>query len=391
MARGQQNRNGTRTRKLTKKQKLALASKRLTRVQEKKAIFITKHLARALLLFKREITHFLKSWGLAPRKCQDTPTLLKKMIDYNQQIPNFFGTTKRRVGVDTAILLKATHGRNAVFHGNLPFVRRDWKQFLRAWITVANMIGAKSLAQKLRRMMTRLLSSHGRRPYTVSKNTIFMSMASEETTKWTSSKRSAAIAIGHIVFDTFLHDVAPNLRTFVDSNKIRANWTSVLDAYELSKLILDKCSADCFFVPPGTQDEDELIRRLEEAMEGRHAVSHDKQENVFYNWEQHLKDCVYILTAIHCPDAAARVQKRLDRLTASRDQAKNQFSALTARHFPTVHRSFLQAKKSPPILKGKPGKWPRPNSRWLKRQCRSQTIGDAFRFRLKNKVQKILH
>jgi hypothetical protein len=384
----QQNRNGARRGKLSKRKKLAL--NRLTRVQEKKAIFITKHLARALLLFKRELTQFLKSWGLAPRKYQDTSTLLKKMIDYNQQIPNFFGTTKRRVEVVTATLLKATYGRNAVFHGVLPVVWREWKKFLRAWITVANMIGAKSLAQKLRKMMTRLLSSHGRRPYTVSKNTIFMSMASEETTKWTSSKRSAAIAIGHIVFDTFLQNVAPNLRTFIDSNNIRPNWTSVLDAYELSKLILDKCSADCFFVPPGTQDEDELITRLEGAMEGRHAVSHDKQENVFYNWEPYLKDCVYILTAIHCPDAAARVQKRLDRLTASRDQAKKQFSALTARRVTTVHRSFLQAKKSPQ-LKGKPGKWPRPNSRWLKGMCPSQTIGDAFRFRLKNKVHKILH
>jgi hypothetical protein len=384
----QQNRNGARTGKLSRKQKLAL--NRLTHGQEKKAILITKNLARALLLFKRELTQFLKSWGLAPRKKEDTSALLKKMIDFNKQIPNFFGTTKRRVEVDTATLRKANHGRNAVFHGILPVVRREWQQFLRAWIAVANMIGAKSLAQKLRKMMTRLLSSHGRRPYTVSKNTIFMSMASEQTTKWTSSKRSAAIAIGHIVFDTFLQNVAPNLRTFIDSNNIRANWTSVLDAYELSKLILDKCSADCFFVPPGTQDEDELITRLEEAMEGRHAVSHDKQENVFYNWEQHFKDCVYILTAIHCPDAAARVQKRLDRLTAARDQANQQFSALTARRVPTVHRSFLQAKKSPQ-LKGKPGKWPRPNSRWLKGMCPSQTIGDAFRFRLKNKVQKILH
>jgi hypothetical protein len=384
----QQNRNGARTGKLSRKQKLAL--NRLTHGQEKKAILITKNLARALLLFKRELTQFLKSWGLAPRKKEDTSALLKKMIDFNKQIPNFFGTTKRRVEVDTATLRKANHGRNAVFHGILPVVRREWQQFLRAWIAVANMIGAKSLAQKLRKMMTRLLSSHGRRPYTVSKNTIFMSMASEQTTKWTSSKRSAAIAIGHIVFDTFLQNVAPNLRTFIDSNNIRANWTSVLDAYELSKLILDKCSADCFFVPPGTQDEDELITRLEEAMEGRHAVSHDKQENVFYNWEQHFKDCVYILTAIHCPDAAARVQKRLDRLTAARDQANQQFSALTARRVPTVHRSFLQAKKSPQ-LKGKPGKWPRPNSRWLKGMCPSQTIGDAFRFRLKNKVHKILH
>lgn len=383
----QQNRNGARTGKLSKRKKLAL--NRLAHGQEKKAILITKNLSRALLLFKRELTQFLKSWGLAPRKKEDTSALLKKMIDFNKQIPNFFGTTKRRVEVETATLLKATYGRNAVFHGILPVVRREWQQFLRAWITVADMIGAKSLAQKLRKMKTRLLSSHGRRPYTVSKNTIFMSMASEETTKWTSSKRSAAIAIGHIVFDTFLHDVAPNLRTFVDSNKIRANWTSVLDAYELSKLILNKCSADCFFVPPGTQDEDELIRRLEEAMEGRHAVSHDKQENVYYNWEQHLKDCVYILTAIHCPEAAARVQKRLDQLTKSRDQAKKQFSALTARRVTTVHRSFLQAKKSPQ-LKGKPGKWPRPNSRWLKGMCPSQTIGDAFRFRLKNKVQKIL-
>lgn len=363
---------------------------RLTHGQEKKAILITKNLARALFLFKQELTQFLKSWGLTPRKQQDTSTLLKKMIDYNQQIPNFFGTTKRRVEVDTATLLKATYGRNAVFHGILPVVWRDWKQFLRAWIRVANMIGAKSLAQKIRKMMTRLLSSHGRRPYTVSKNTIFMSVASEETTKWTSSKESAAIAIGHIVFDTFLEDVAPYLRTFIDSNKIRPNWTSVLDAYELRNLILDKCSADCFIIPPGTPNEAELIRILERAMDGRHAVSHDEQENVFFNWEQHLKDCVYILTAIHCPDAAARVQKRLDQLTTSRDQAKKQFSALTARRVTTVHRSFLQAKKSPQ-LKGKPGKWPRPNSRWLKGMCPSQTIGDAFRFRLKNKVQKILH
>ncbi len=389
MATDKQVRNGARTGKLSRKQKLAL--KRLTRGQEKKAILITKNLARALFLLKRELTQFLKSWGLASCKRQDTSTILKKMIDYNQQIPNFFATTRGRVEVDRATLLKAINGRNTVFHGNLPVVWRHWQQFLRAWIKVANMVEAKSLAKKLRKMMKILLSSHGRRPYTVSQDTIFMSAASEQTAKWTSSKESAAIAIGHIVFDTFLEDVAPYLRTFIDSNKIRANWTSELDAYWLTNLILDNCSADCFIIPPGTPDEPELIRRLERAMDGRHAVSHDEHENVFYNWEQQLKDCVYILTAIHCPDAAARVQTRLDSLVTSRDQANKQFSAFTARHFPVIrsHRSFLQAKKSP-LLKGKPGNWSRPNSRWLKGKCRSQTIGAAFRCRLKNKAQKIL-
>lgn len=82
-------------------------------------------------------------------------------------------------------------------------------------------------------------------------------------------------------------------------------------------------------------------------MDGRHAVSHDEHENVFYNWEQQLKDCVYILTAIHCPDGAARDETRLDSLVTSRDQANKQFSALAARHFPVIHRSSLQAKNHP--------------------------------------------
>jgi hypothetical protein len=386
MATGQQ--NGARTGKLSRRQKLAL--RRLTQSQEKKAVLITRHLARAIFLLKIELTQFLKTWGLAPRKHLDTSMILNKMIDYNKQIPNFFATTRRRVEVDSATLLKAISGRNAVFHGNLPVVKRDWQKFIRAWIKVANMVGAKSLAKNLRKMMKSLLSSHGRRPYTVSQDAIFMSVASEQTTKWTSSKESAAIAMGHIVFDTILQDVAPNLRTFIDSNKIRPNWNSVLDAYQLTNLILDKCNADCFIIPPGTPDESELIRILERVMDGRHAVSHDQHQNIFNNWEQQLKDCVYLLTAIHCPDAAARVQTRLDSLITSRDQAKRRYSALAARNFPVVHRSFQQAKKSP-IIKGKPENRSRPNGRWLKGHCpKSQTIGAALRFRLKSKVEKIL-
>lgn len=78
--------------------------------------------------------------------------------------------------------------------------------------------------------------------------------------------------------------------------------------------------------------------RLEGAMQGRHAVSHDQYENIFYNWEKYFNDCIVLLISIHCPRAAARVQSRLDSLLAVRKRAQNQMSAIDA-HVPIHRRS----------------------------------------------------
>jgi hypothetical protein len=55
-----------------------------------------------------------------------------------------------------------------------------------------------------------------------------------------------------------MQEVAPFLTKFVDENEIRDNWTSDMDAYAHTNLLLDHCSMENFVVPADVKDESEL-------------------------------------------------------------------------------------------------------------------------------------
>ena len=349
---------------MSKTQKLA--AKRLTRNEEKRGKFIVKHLMRGLSLLKPNLVDFIRSWGLPQWKGDDGSKIMKRMIAYNKEIPHFMSSTSSSVEINIGILRKAIYGRNKTCHGELPVVLREWKPILRAWIKVSVLIGANSLAKRFRKMMRALGTANPPKPYTVSFETIFMSVFSERTDKWTEGKRCAAIAIGYVLSDVF-GDVAECARNFIDSNFIRANWTSKMDAYEYGKMILDQCCVDDFVVPPGTADETDLIQKLKRVMDGRNAVSHDQYRNIFYNWERYLNDAVYFLVAIRCPVAAARVQLRLDQLIAAKVKAETQMAAVN-NHIPL---SRLSRKRTTSPNLGK-------------------RIRSLLRRRLKRRVRKIL-
>ena len=344
-----------------------LAARRLTRNEEKRATFIAKHLMRALFLLKPKLVDFLRSWGLPQWKGEDASKIMKRIIDYIREIPHIMSTTRYSVEENIAIIRKAIFGRNKTCHGELPVVLREWKPILRAWIRLSYLIGANSLVKRLRKMMRTLGTANPPKPYTVSFETIFMSVFSERTDKWTEAKRCAAIAIGHVLYDAFLGDVADCARNFIDSNSIRANWTSEMDFYEYGNLILDQCCVDDFVVPPGTADETDLFQKLKRVMDGRNAVSHDQYRNIFYNWERYLNDAVYFLIAIRCPVAASRVQSRLDQLFAAKAKAETQMTAVN-NQIPLSR--FSRKRKTSP--------------------CLNKRIRSQLRRRLKRRVRKIL-
>ena len=303
-----------------------LAARRLTKEEEGKAIYITRHMFRGMVLLKTALKTFFKYWGLAPR-CEDTSEYLYKLIDYNEIIPNFISSTATQILVDNQTIRKAISARNAICHGNLPVTYRDWEEFLDALIDVTTMIGDFSLCTEFRRVQSHLIShlrgsSPAIQPLTVSLTTIFTSLESEpKTGMWTNVKKSAAIAISSILFDILIKDLAPVGKTFIDDNKIRKEWTSELDAYADSIVILQS-SLDSFIVHPSISSEKELECMLDRAMQGRHAVCHDKYEDVLKNCEKYLQDWITFADAVHADEAASKIQKILNNLIAARSLAR---------------------------------------------------------------------
>jgi hypothetical protein len=92
-------------------------------------------------------------------------------------------------------------------------------------------------------------------------------------------------------------------------------------------------------VPTDVKDESELRDLLEKAMNGRHAICHDQYQNVLDNWPIYLKDFVSFLTTIHCPEAAERVQDKLDFLTAKQQKSNR----IQPRPSPELGSSFRKS------------------------------------------------
>jgi hypothetical protein len=292
-----------------------LANNRLSHQEEQQAIYMSKHLHRCLILLRGSIKEFLTSWGLAPREDEDTSTMLKTLIEYNKRIPTFISLTSNRIDIDTKTLLTAVYARNKIYHGNLPAILREFRSFLLAWIEVAIMIGAHSLATSRFRQTLNLLnnpSQSGKKAFTVPPYIIFQSLASELTRKWTKTKEAAAISLNHHLFDIVVEELGPSLNKFIKENRLRDDWTSNMDAYSDTNLLLDNYCPENFMVPHGTNDQEELRDRLEKAMNGKHAISHDQNKNIINNWPTYLTDFAFLLTAIDCTLAAARVQAKLD-------------------------------------------------------------------------------
>jgi len=366
-----------------------LAHSRLSRHEEQQAVETCKHLHRCLLLLRGEIKDFLLSWGLAPRRDEDTSTMLRTLIDYNKRIPNFISLTSNRIEIDTKTILTAVYARNKICHGNLPAVLREFQSFLLAWIEVAIMIGTHSLATRFRQTLNLLNdpSQSGKKAFTVPPYIIFQSLASERTRKWTKNQEAAAISHNHHLFDIVVEELGPSLNLFIKENRLRDDWSSNMDVYADRNLLLDNCCPETFVVPHGTTDEEELRDRLEKTMDGRHAICHDEHRNVTDNWPTYLTDFVFLLTAIDCPGAATRVQAKLDLLLTERDKAYK--TPLPTSQFAFRRRSHSVAKAP---MTGKPpqgGQWIRRNSMWLKRSPPS-VIGAACRKALKRMSKLVI-
>jgi hypothetical protein len=308
-----------------------LEARRLTPDEEKEAIYICKKLFRCLVLLRRELIEYLNSWGIDVLPDEDTSDLLRKLRDCNQSLPKFLSATPNSIEDDTKTLGKAILGRNKLCHGNLPAVRREWTEILSAWIQVSLLIEAKSLVTEIRKTLTYLKfnpASPSSKPFSIPPLLIFQRLATERTQQWTKSKELSAIALAHHVFDILIEDVAPYVRDFIDENQIRDQWNSEIDVFGHTILLEDECCMDDFVFPPGIEDESELRQLLEKAMDGRNAVCHDQHAKIIDKWPIFLKDFINLLLAIHRPEAAQRVQIKLDVLLSERQKAENRFLPL---------------------------------------------------------------
>jgi hypothetical protein len=130
-------------------------------------------------------------------------------------------------------------------------------------------------------------------------------------------------------------------------------------------------------------------------MQGRHAVCHDKYEDVLKNYEKYLQDWITFAVAVHADEAALKIQKILNNLIAARSLARLRVKYLKSP--PMRHQRrliFLNGKKnrSNNSNTNRTGKWVIRNSLSIRGKSTKSlpAFADFHRKKLIRKVRRTM-
>ena len=281
---------------------------------ERRAKWMARVLFRCLRILTDVMRTFLISRGLMNSRTirvQDSQGFLYA-IKNRLNLPNFLnsnGHSKKKI---RCIILNAIKGRNATCHTNLPEILSNWKPFLESWIELCCLMGANQKAGKIKRVLRSLKNNPRKIPVVLKSNVsaiaAFRKLEEDYqlTSLWTTVKEESYIYLGNTFFDLVLNEYSPALTKFAMSRRHQCP-TSVIDCYELSKLIKTKCSATDFQKPHGATSFD--FYHLKNAAEGRHAAIHEKKADLLLKWEHFLASMVYVCKAMQSKRAARAIAK----------------------------------------------------------------------------------
>ncbi|EFX90173.1 hypothetical protein DAPPUDRAFT_310046 [Daphnia pulex] len=346
--------------KWRKKQQL-VKMKKMTKKDEVKAIRKMKLLFRPMIKILSPALRrfFLRKLG-GNWNGYDAQKLLYKLKDYNRK--NVSKRSLRRNGKSVAavnkIILNAITGRNKVCHSELPEIQANSTSFLTSWISVARLIGAKGVAEKLEQ--TRKFLSNTRKFPRITPEERRRSMVrifrklelQKKNMNWSKTKEMAANAIEEALFDAIAEDFAMPMRDFMTKLKL-LGYNSIVDSYAQLKIAIAKCSPAHFVQPENGSSFD--LGHLRIVMNSRHSAIHEQHLNTLRDWPKYFKSLIYVSLGIGALKSAHIISCLYENLLAAKKEAK---------------RQIKRARLLPPILRNRQNKFLKEksdklNSRWL--------------------------
>ena len=222
---------------------------KLSKAKERKAKRIAKFMFRCLKMLSKDMRKFWAPWDFVGKPVKnDSQGMLYVFLNKWRKLPvnilNMNGRSKRAVH---ALIRNTIQGRNMVCHNNLPEILMNWKLSFKSWIDTCLLNGANQTSTTIKRVF-RLLKNAKKIPSkptsSVSALSIFRKLEKQKSViKWTRSKEVAALYLGNIIYDSTLVHYSTVLDEYITSKNLIPDkgLTSVIDCYEQTATILEKC------------------------------------------------------------------------------------------------------------------------------------------------------
>jgi hypothetical protein len=299
---------------------------KLPKAQEKKTKRIAKIMFRFLTMLSKDLRTFLGSRGLLKGKSKKIPKDCKEYLYALKKLTHLLNKNGKSNAQIIGILMDAIRGRNGICHHNLPDVSKNWKLYLKSWMEVCILIGAKETPSKIKRVRRFLkkTSSVPRLKSDASANSVFRKLEknSNLTSKWTATKEYAAIFLANVFFDLSMDIYWPELEKFLNIHGHQPP-TSVIDCHAMTEIIKMKFTAADFRTSYGETHFD--MSHVENAADGRHSACHDRYTKILSNWENYIDSMNYVLKGMASRRAARIKIKTIRRqLLRARDRARRQ-------------------------------------------------------------------
>ena len=261
-------------------------------------VVITLHLGPALWTFlTRRALYDVTSLIV------DTYKFIKDIVGHRTSDPSFFTTNSP---LDLKHLLTAQNGRNAVCHGYLDEISKNWSSYMLSWIEVLKMVDSHQAAAKVQNIHDQLLAGN-----LTALDILLCSYTSpdfvEHGTKIKKPGLTKAEYLNDVKLQTKLFQclskiLGPALR---DENLARTGQVR-LD-YELDNQNLLNDLLEHWLQQPHHPDMKKNAQILETAIKGRNKVCHAEFIAVATHWESYLKSWQDVCILISNPIAAQNI------------------------------------------------------------------------------------
>ena len=328
---------------------------KLSKAKEKKAKRIAKFMFRCLKMLSKDMRQFWAPWDFVGKPVKnDSQGMLYVFLNKWRKLPinilNMNGRSKRAVH---ALIRNTIQGRNMVCHNNLPEILMNWKLSFKSWIDTCLLIEANQTSTTIKRVF-RLLKNAKKIPSkptsSVSALSIFRKLEKQKSViKWTRSKEVAALYLGNIIYDSTLVHYSTVLDEYITSKNLIPDkgLTSVIDCYEQTATILEKCVSSDFKSPDGGHTNFDM-KQLQTAVNGRHATVHEQNSNTLSKWNRYLSSQAYVCNGMNNKRTAIKIEKIRQDLNRARQRAIREYRICHMRWLKRGKKDRKQGKQRQP-------------------------------------------
>ena len=246
----------------------------------------------------------------------DTYKFLKLIMGHRTSNPAFFTTNSPS---DLDYLQTARNGRNAVGHGYLDEISKNWSEYMLSWIEVLKMVDSHQAAAKVQKIHDELLAGN----MTALDILLCSYTAPDFVERGTQIKKPSGLTRAEYLnglklqtklFEGLTKILGPALR---DENLARTGQLRVDSDMDCQNLLYDLY--EHWLKQPQHPDMLANVQLLETAIQGRNRVAHAELIAVATHWESYLKSWEDICILISNPIAAQNISAFHAELKAHRN------------------------------------------------------------------------